>query len=213
MKFNDLIDIAGNEPAFETGLLLAGDVDPDDVRRQLSRWTKTGKLLQLRRGVYALPAPFRKVDPHPFAVANRLVPGSYVSRQSALAHFGMIPEHVPMVTSVSCRRPGNFKTPLGRHDFRHVKASLLFGFASAEVGRGQHAFVASPEKALLDLVYLQPGGDSPAYLRELRLQNLPRLNLAELTRQAEVASSPKLRRASQAIAALAREEAEEYEPL
>jgi hypothetical protein len=48
-----------------------------------------------------------------------------------------------------------------------------------DLGGGQKAFVATPEKALLDLVHLQPGGDAPDYLRELRLQNLDRLDVDE----------------------------------
>ena len=90
MKFGDLLDIVGAEPVFETGLLLVGNVDPADVRRQLSRWTQTGKLYQLRRGLYALAPPFQKVKPHPFVIANRLVRSSYVSCQSALAYYHLI---------------------------------------------------------------------------------------------------------------------------
>ena len=56
MKFARLLEIVGDEPVFETGLLLCGDVDPADVRRQLSRWTRNGQLHQLRRGLYALGA-------------------------------------------------------------------------------------------------------------------------------------------------------------
>lgn len=70
MEFSNLLKIAGDEPAFETGLLLAGEVDPADVRRQLSRWTKAKRLYQLRRGLYALAPPFQKVKPHPFVIAN-----------------------------------------------------------------------------------------------------------------------------------------------
>src|SRR6185369_8767235 len=105
MEFAKLLQIVGNEPVFETGLLLAGAVDPKDVRRQLSRWTKAGRLFQLRRGLYALAPPFQKIKPHPFVIANRLMPGSYVSNQSALAHYGLIPEYVPVVTSVTTARP------------------------------------------------------------------------------------------------------------
>jgi hypothetical protein len=66
MKFSDLLRIVGDEPLFETGLLLAGDEDPRNVRRQLSRWVENGRLIQLRRGLYTLAAPFRKAKPHPF---------------------------------------------------------------------------------------------------------------------------------------------------
>ena len=51
MEFRRLVEIVGDEPVFDTGLLLAGDVNPVDVRRQLSRWTKAGHLYQLRRGL------------------------------------------------------------------------------------------------------------------------------------------------------------------
>ena len=213
MRFRHLVEIVGDEPVFDTGLLLAGDVDPADVRRQLSRWTKAGRLYQLRRGLYALATPFQKIKPHPFLVANRMVRGSYVSRQSALAHYGLIPEHVPVVTSVTTARPAYWDTPLGSYDFRHVKADLFRGYRLVELSPGQRAFVATAEKALLDLVYLQPGGDSPDYLHELRLQNLDRLELDELRRQADLAGSPKLRRAASLVTQLAHSEMLEYEVL
>jgi predicted transcriptional regulator of viral defense system len=213
MNFQRLVEIVGDEPVFETGLLLAGDVDPADMRRQLSRWTKAGRVYQLRRGLYALAPPFEKVKPHPFLVANRLVRGSYVSLQSALAHYGLIPEVAPVATSVTTARPARWDTPLGSFEFRHIKTDLLRGYRFVEVGRGQRAFVASPEKALLDLVYLQPGGDAPGYLGELRLQNLDRLDLDQLAHQADLADSPKLRRAAQVVADLACAEALEYETL
>lgn len=66
-------------------------------------------------------------------------------------------------------------------------------------------------KALLDLTHLQPSGDAPAYLQELRLQNLAQLDLDALHRLAERARSPKLSRAAAQIAELA--QAEEYKTL
>jgi predicted transcriptional regulator of viral defense system len=212
MEFAKLIELVAAEPVFETGFLLAGNVDPDAVRVQLSRWVKSGRLYQLRRGLYALAPPFQKVKPHPFLVANRLAPGSFVSRQSALAHYGLIPEFVPLTTSVGTARPAQWHTPLGAYDLRHIKADLLWGYARLELGGGQHAFVATPEKALLDLLYLQPGADAPDYLRELRLQNLECLDLEVLGHQAQRAHSPKLERAVAAVKELAQSVAE-YEEL
>ena len=213
MEFAELLHIVGDEPVFETGLLLAGPVDPTDVRRQLSRWTASGRLHQLRRGLYALAPPYRKVKPHPFLVANRIVHGSYVSLQSALAHYGLIPEYVAVTTSVTTARPARRETPLGAYTFRHIKADLFYGYRRIDLGGGQHAFVASPEKALLDLVYLQPGGDGLAYLRGLRLGNSERLDLRELDRLTELADRPKLQRSAVRIAEMVREETLEYETL
>ena len=211
MEFTRLVEIVSDEPVFETGLLLAGTVDPNEIRKQLSRWTQSGRLYQLRRGLYTLAPPYQKVKPHPFVIANRLVRNSYVSCQSALAYYGLIPEYVPVTTSITTARPARWDTPLGSFEFRHVKVELLRGYRMTDVGRDQQALVATPEKALLDLIYLQPGSDSPNYLRELRLQNLDRLDVDELRRQADLADSPKLRRAANAVIELAR--SEEYTAL
>jgi predicted transcriptional regulator of viral defense system len=210
MRFEDLLEIVDREPVFETGLLLAGDVDPTDVRRQLSRWVKAGRLYQLRRGLYALAPPFQKVQPHPFLVANRLVPGSYVSLQSVLAEHSLIPEYVPVTTSVTTSRPGRWDTPLGSYLFRHLQPDLLTGFRRTALTGDQEAFLATPAKALLDLLYLEPDADSPAYLAELRLQNLETLDLDELRRLAAAAGKPKLVRGAERIVEMAEAEAKEY---
>ncbi|MCY4026150.1 MAG: hypothetical protein OXH75_07540 [Acidobacteria bacterium] len=211
MKFRDLVEIVGDEPVFETGLLLAGAVDPADVRRQLSRWCRTGRVQQLRRGLYALAPPWRREEPHPFLVANRLSPGSFVSGLSALAYAGAIPEYVAEVTSVTPGRPRIRETPLGRFSFRHLKPPLLAGYRREDLGRGQRAFVAGPEKALLDIVHLQPGGDDTVYLRELRL-DFTALRLDVVDALIPRYSTPKLARAADRIRRLARD-APGYEAL
>lgn len=213
MKFAELLEIVADEPLFETGLLLAGDRDPAHVRRQLSRWVEAGRLFQLRRGLYALAPPFQRLRPHPFLVANRLVRGSYVSLQAALAHHGLIPEHVPVTTSVGPGRNQRFSTSLGVFDFSHLKREQLTGARWVELGGGQSALVASPEKALLDLVYLVPGADAPEYLEQLRLQNLERVDLAALDGLAQAAGKPKLLRAAGWLRVAAETEAMEYELL
>jgi hypothetical protein len=188
-------------------------VDPAGVRRQLSRWTQAGRLRQLRRGLYALAPPYQKTKPHPFAVANRLVRGSYVSLQSALAHYGLIPEYVPATTSVTTGRPGRRETALGDFLYRHIQPALLYGYTRIEVSPGQFAFLALPEKALLDLIYLESGADAWPYLHELRLQNTEQLNLDQLGRMAAHSGKPKLRRAAERLSEWVRERAPEYEAL
>jgi predicted transcriptional regulator of viral defense system len=213
MVFGELLEIVGGEPVFETGLLLAGDVDPQGIRRQLSRWTDAGRLYQLRRGLYALAPPFQKDRPHPFLVANRLVLGSYVSLQSALAYYGLIPEAVPVTTSVTSGRPGRWDTPLGAYEFRHLQTDLMIGYRWLKVTDREFAYVARPEKALLDLIYLEPEADSGPYLEELRLQHLEILDRNELRRLADLSGKPKLKRAAERIVELAERESEEYETL
>ena len=208
MEFTELVEIIGDEPVFETGLLLAGDANPREIRRQLSRWRQAGKIYQLRRGLYCLAPPFQKVNPHPFLVANRLIPASYVSLQSTLAYYGMIPEHVPVTTSVTTSRPALWDTPLGVFDFRHIQVDFFDGYRLVDLGEKQRSFVATPEKALLDLIYLELGSDSLDYIIELRLNNLDRLDWQLLERFARKIEKPKLLRAITAIRKLAHVEGE-----
>ena len=206
MKYSELLSLVDEEPVFSSSLLLSGIVNDRQIRLQLSRWVKSGQLVQLRRGLYALGVPWRKVEPHPFLVANRQHPGSYVSLQSALAWHGAIPEQVHIVTSVGPGRPETTTTPLGTYKKQHIAGALCFGFSRIEVAPRQSAFVATPEKALLDLVHLTPGGDSTGFLRELRLQNLSVFQHASLEEMARRSGKLKLMRASALIASLLDEE-------
>lgn len=210
MRFDDILPLVGDQPFFETGLLLAGNVDPNDVRRQLSRWTRAGKIHQLRRGLYTLASPYNRVAPHPFLLANALIPGSYVSGTSALAYYGLIPEYVPRTLSVTLSRPSQWG---GGFVFQHLAPRLLFGYQSIEVVKGQFAFIAQPEKAILELAHLTPGSDTEAYLTQLRMQNLDRLDLKRLQEFVECANKPKWKRVANQITSLALQEESEYKEL
>lgn len=210
MKFSELLTIVQDEPVFDTALLLAGNVDRPAIQRQLAKWRQTGHIFQLRRGLYSLAPPYRHVAPHPFLVANRLVGASYVSCESALAWYSLIPEYTPVTVSVTTQRPDGWESPVGSFTFRHVKVDYLYGYERVEVAVRQHAFVAHPEKALLDLIYLTPGGEAPASLEELRLQNLTKLNPERLRQFAERSGRPKLQRAVGHVLALAEAQHEAY---
>jgi len=212
MEFDSLLKLIGDDPVFESSLLLSGNINPKTVHLQLTRWVNNGRIYQLRRGLYSIAPPYQKNKPHPFLIANFLQRASYVSLQSALAFYSLIPEIVNTTVSVTTGRPDRLETPLGLYEFRHIKTDLLFGYQMTDLG-GQSALVATPEKALLDLIYLQPGGESPNYLQELRLQNVEQLDLDRLKKQSEVFDSPKMRRAVKGISQLILGESIEYEEL
>jgi predicted transcriptional regulator of viral defense system len=209
MRWQQLQHIIQDQPLFESSLLLTGDVTRHQAQRQLSDWTRAEKVIQLRRGLYALP----QRNPHPFVVANHLVPGSYVSLHMALAYYHLIPEHVAVVTSVTTKRPGKYENKFGRFSYRHISPPLFFGIEYRLLVDDEYAFVAMPEKALLDLIHFRPQGDSIAYIESLRLQNLEILDLERLHHFAEHAGKPKLKRAVNVIEVIVRREMEAYEML
>lgn len=207
MKWEWLLSEVGQEPVFGTGFLAASCKSMPDVRLQLSRWVKAGKLIQLRKGLYTLAQPYRKVAPHPFIVANAMKKASYVSLQSALAFHGMVPEHVPTVMSTTTQRPEQVNTPLGRFFFRHIKKDWFHGYRQTDLGQDQRAFVAIPEKALLDLVYLTPDSANRDFLMELRLQNLEQLDSQVVLDMANSSGRKKLSLAGRLITELIQQQA------
>jgi len=205
MKWQELLGLVGRHPLFDASLLLAGADSPSEVRRQLSRWTASGRLIQLRRGLYALAPPFAGTPPSVLAVASRMRRPSYVSLQSALAYHGAIPESTPAVTSVTPGRTGRFQTPVGEFLYRHLTTTLFWGYREAEVGEDEHAFVAAPEKALLDLFHFTPGTTDASFVRELRLAP-DAIDASRLREYAQRSAKPKLIHAAALTARLLEEE-------
>lgn len=194
MKFDELLKKVGDLPCFTTMFLAAGQ-NLSQVRLQLNRWVKDGRLIKLQKGTYTLAEPYIKLKPELFAIANNLKSPSYVSLQSALSWYGLIPEFVPAITSVTTGRPGVISTSLGRFEFRHVDKDFFWGYSEVKLSEKQNAFIALPEKALLDLVYLTAGGDKKEFLDELRLQNNEKLDKNIFRQFMEKSNSPKLKRA------------------
>ena len=213
MNRANLLRAVGREPLFSTGMLLSPGVSLQDVRKQLSRWTADGTVVQVRRGLYALGEPYRAVEPHPYEVSNALVPGSYVGLETVLADQGLIPEAVFATTAVTTGRPGVRTTPFGTFVYQHLKADLFWGYRTRAVGGSRTAFVAAPEKALLDMGYLRSHSGGPAFVRELRLQRLDSVDLDLLAAMAQRFGSRKVERFAGNVARLARAEAEEYQDL
>jgi hypothetical protein len=107
---------------------------------------------------------------------------------------------------VTTGRAGTHDTPLGTYIYHHIGPSRFWGFDEREVAPGRRVYVATPERALLDLLYLRRGSDQPAYLRQLRLQNLHRIDSGLLDGLARRFGVAKVIRAARAIQDVARED-------
>jgi len=197
MKFEGLIEQFRERPLFELREVLAlSDDSTKSLKNQLSDWTQIGKLMRLRRGVYLLAAPYRNQTPSVYYVSNCLLRPSYVSLQTALQFHGMIPEAVGMIQAVTAKHGREWETDLGTFDYRSIKQERFWGYDQYETGRrdqSQQSFLmARPEKCLLDLFYLRKGQWEAPRLREMRFQNLDRVNPERLEADAERFGSPKV---------------------
>jgi hypothetical protein len=95
--------------------------------------------------------------------------------ERALAWYSLIPEGVAVVTSVTTTRPRVLENVLGTFRYRHIRRELFWGFKS-EIVQGQECVIALPEKAILDLFYYRSGTARVKEIREMRFQNLDRLD-------------------------------------
>ena len=141
---------------------------PDFDRNNLSRWTKKGYLIRLRQGYFAF-SEYKKKPDYFFYFANRIYRPSYVSLHTALAFYGMIPEAVVQITSVTSLKTASFRNDFGEYSYYNVKESLMFGYELKPMPDNRILQFASPEKALLDLLYLYPFYNTEQELEELRL--------------------------------------------
>ena len=116
----------------------------------LARLGAAGQLVRLRRGVWALPM---RVDPLALPECLTAPFPAYVSLQSALYLHGMVSQ-IPAVTyAVTLARTRRFVTPLGTVSLHHIQPALFFGYEDAGWAGGR---LATPEKALVDFLYLTP---------------------------------------------------------
>jgi len=141
---------------------------PDFDRNNFSNWIKRGLLIRLRQGYYSFPEYLHKPD-YSMYFANRIYRPSYVSLHSALAFYGLIPEAVVQVTSVSTLKTASFSNPFGEYSYKSIANDLLFGYDLKPLADGRALQLALPEKALLDLLYLYPFYNTEDDIEGLRL--------------------------------------------
>jgi hypothetical protein len=132
--------------------LLSGYTNPDDF---ISRLVKSGELIRLKKGFFLIA---EKVDDSliPYEqIANLLYGPSYVSFEWALSYYKMIPEGVYVVTSVSLTKSKTYSTAIGTFEYSHLSHyRYSIGIDQKENAAGRF-LIATPEKALADLIHLK----------------------------------------------------------
>jgi len=165
-------------------------VEPNFHLPRLSEWQDKGYIKKLRRGFYMF-ADLSLNEETLFLIANRLYSPSYVSLETALSFYGLIPEGVYSLTSVATKKTASFKTPITEFSYRKIKPALLFGYRIA-MQRGQGYKIAELEKAVLDYVYLNPVIIQEADFHEWRFNRqefLTKVDVAKLRAYAKAFKS------------------------
>jgi len=141
---------------------------PQFGRTNLTRWIRKGYIERLRQGYYTFPDYKSKRD-FSLYFANRIYKPSYISLHTALSFYGIIPEGVSQITSITSLKTASFKNLFGDYSYKNVKEDLMFGYELKKMDENRSLMFATPEKALWDLLYLYPFYNSEKEMEELRL--------------------------------------------
>ncbi len=190
MDFREAVQEYAEEPLTQQIMmdLLKGYKRPYDKINEL---VKKGELTPVKKGLYIPGAKLKTRQPESFLLANHLWGPSYVSMETALAHWGLIPERVYEISSVTVKSTKTYKTPVGRFSYFHAALPYYaFGIRSVALTSKQVVLIASPEKAVCDKIVMTSG----VFLRstnqvkeflmdDLRIEEdqLRKLNLSEIS--------------------------------
>lgn len=143
---------------------------PDFNRFNFHQWQKAGYIVSLRQGWYAFADCLQMPDYARF-FAGKICAPSYISLHTALSFYGIIPEAVVEITSVTTRKTCRYDNAFGQFSYQTVRPRLFWGFEPKTMRDGKQYMMATPEKAVIDLLYLYPQYSSQDEMRELRFDD------------------------------------------
>lgn len=165
MKFLELKNELKDFPIFSLNDIK--NIEPDFHRRRLNEWQDKGYIKKIIRGYY-LFSDIVVDEEILFKISNQIYYPSYVSLESALSYYHVIPESVYEITAVSTRKTYHFETSFGEFSFRSITPQLFFGYHLIK-NKKYHVKIASIEKALLDYFYLHPNLQTASDFDSLRI--------------------------------------------
>ncbi|ACJ19897.1 type IV toxin-antitoxin system AbiEi family antitoxin domain-containing protein [Coxiella burnetii] len=154
MKIEALRKLAGKEE-IDYPFILSALKEYARPRDKISGWLKSGELIRIKKGLYVFGKSVA-LQPYSKEVLANLVYGpSAISLTYALSYYGLIPERVDVVTSVTNNRIKSFSTSIGefKYYYLHPKKYAV-GIVLNSVSKEQSFLIGSPEKALCDQIHI-----------------------------------------------------------
>ena len=196
MNYTEFKNRAQNLPIIFSRDLMRNQINEQIIRNQLERWHSKKLLIRLRRGVFLLNQNDRKINPSRTYIANQLYNPSYVSLEYALNYYGLIPERVADITSVTTRKTLRLSSEIGTFIYQHIKVDAFSGFRGVKDEAGLLYFIAEPEKAVVDFLYLNLNKfkkeNKEMFEEFYRFQNVETLKSAKIITFAKLFGNNKL---------------------
>ena len=179
-NMKDILDILGNVPVTkETVASLYPNLS--GANQKVAALEHSGKLLRLKRGLYVVNPAWSGKRVSSYLVDNHLYSPSYISMHSALRWYGLIPERVYLTQSMTIKHSRRFRNILGYYSYINVSRDYFAIGLRQEESDGSNFIVASPEKALCDLICYTPGINL-RYIKEAQafLEEYMRIDLDDI---------------------------------
>ena len=152
----NVLEKFGNIP-IETSVLYSITGNYKFQRNKIAAMEKSGEIVRLKKNLYVVSNKISQKSQSTELIANHLYGISYISLETALAYYGMIPERVYAVRSMTTKRSKNFTTPLGNFEYKTVSADYFSIGLRQEIVDNQYAFlIAEPTKAICDMIVATP---------------------------------------------------------
>jgi hypothetical protein len=187
-------------------------------RDKITDLMKKGQIVRVKKGLYIFGHEYRRRPYSREILANLIYGPSYISLEYALSYHGLIPERVESLTSVTTGLSRSFSTPVGLFTYHMLPlSSFQTGMTRIELDDGGAFLIATPEKALVDKIFIENGADMRTLkgLEEYLFENLRidvdllgRLDFSQTLSLAERYPSSKLRVLSNLFRKIQRQERE-----
>jgi len=137
--------------------------------RRLVEWQQKGYISKIKRGYYCFSDRSRGEKFLHFA-ANKIYSPSYISFESALSYYNLIPESVFTITSATTKNTADYSTPVGNFSYKHIKPVLFFGYKLLKE-KDFVVKIAEPEKVLLDFFHINKMNEKEEF-EEMRFNEI-----------------------------------------
>ena len=127
-----------------------------NLKTKTVRLVRDGDIIRLKKGLFVLSPSTSNIELSPYILANHIYGPSYVSMQTALRYYGLIPEAVYSVQSMTTGKTQNYVNSEGYFGYTHVSPEYYRVGVAIKKEAGATFMIATPEKALCDLMVFTP---------------------------------------------------------
>lgn len=158
---------------FDYNLLKFALREYKNPRVKINNLLKKNEIIRVKKGLYVFGREFAREPYSKEILANLIFGPSYISLEYALSYYGIIPERIETVTSITTKRKKFFNTPVGDFSYKFINSSIYsFGITIHKIDNYHSILIAEKEKALADFLYFSEKFSNELQMKKFLFENL-----------------------------------------